>query len=294
MEGRCLPHIPESAHPVGNGGPVVCYTHIMRVSVRNLTFGVAFIAGAGLAFPQSFEVASIRPYITDADAVGPGTVDAKIPNLNVEPGSTVTIQNLNLKNLMMLAYQVGGRQILTPTWNGDPEWTNNRFSIVAKVPAGATRAQLPVMLQALLAERFGLVVHHEQKDAPVYALEVSKPSPNLKEVDADAQATSGCVRSYGDAPGDFVANCHALTSADLVRSIQSLGPGFFDKPAVDETGLKGLYDFSLEWVMKRVAQSEGGPTIFDAVEKLGLKLSSRVRPLDVIVVDQCRKMPTDN
>lgn len=266
----------------------------MRGRVRGLAVSVAFIAGAGIAFPQSFEVASIRPYITNVDAVGPGAVDAKIPNLNVEPGSTVTIQNLNLKGLMMLAYQVGGRQILTPTWNGDLEWNTNRFSIVAKVPAGATRAQLPMMLQALLAERFGLVVHHEQKDAPVYALEVSKPSSNLKEVDPGSEATSGCVRSFGEATGDFVANCHALTSADLVRSIQSLGPGYFDKPAVDITGLKGLYDFSLEWVMKPVAQSEGGPTMFDAVEKLGLKLTSRVRPLDVIVVDQCRKMPTEN
>jgi uncharacterized protein (TIGR03435 family) len=266
----------------------------MSGAFRFLSVIFALLTAAAMAFAQSFEVASIRPYITDVNAVGPGTVDAKIPNLNVEPGSTVTIQNLNLKNLMMLAYQVGGRQILTPTWNGDPEWNNNRFSIVAKVPAGATRAQLPVMLQALLAERFGLVVHHEEKDTPVYALEVNKPSPNLKEVDPDVQATSGCVRSYGEAPGDFVANCHALTSADLVRSIQSLGPGYFDKPAVDATGLKGLYDFSLAWVMKPVAQSEGGPTMFDAVEKLGLKLTSRVRPLDVIVVDQCRKMPTDN
>ncbi len=227
--------------------------------------------------------------------VGPGTVDAKIPNLNVEPGSTVTIQNLNLKNLMMLAYQVGGAsQIRTPTWTGDAEWNNNRFSIVARVPAGAIRAQLPVMLQSLLAERFGLVTHPEQKDASVYVLEVNKPSPNLKQLDSDTQETSGCVRSYGQSPGYFVANCHALTSADMVRSIQSLAPGYFDKPAVDETGLKGLYDFSLEWVTKPMSQNEGGPTMFDAVEKLGLKLTSRVRPLDVIVVDQCRKMPTEN
>jgi uncharacterized protein (TIGR03435 family) len=261
---------------------------------RILSLFAALIAGAVPAFPQSFEAASIRPYITDVDAVGPGTVDAKIPNLNVEPGSTVTIQNLNLRNLMMLAYQVGGRQIQTPTWNGDPEWANNRFSIVAKVPPGATRAQLPVMLQSLLAERFGLVVHHEEKDTPVYALEVNKPSPNLKEVEPGAEGTSACVRSYGESSGYFVANCHALTSADMVRSLQSLAPGYFDKPAVDATGLKGLYDFSLEWVTRPMSISEGGPTMFDAVETLGLKLTSRVRPLDVIVVDQCRKMPTDN
>ena len=64
----------------------------MRGNVRGLAVSAVFFAGASLAFPQSFEVASIRPYITNADAVGAGTVDAKIPNLNVEPGSTVTIQ----------------------------------------------------------------------------------------------------------------------------------------------------------------------------------------------------------
>jgi uncharacterized protein (TIGR03435 family) len=226
--------------------------------------------------------------------VGRGTVDAQIPNLNVQPGSTVTIQNLNLKNLMMLAYQVGGAQIVTPAWSGDSEWNNNRFSIVAKVSAGATRAQLPVMLQTLLAERFGLVVHHQQKEASVYVIEVNKPSANLKEVDSEIQESSGCVRSYGEAPGYFVANCHRLTSADLVRSIQSLAPGYFDKPAVDATGLTGLYDFSLTWAMKPVTLRDGGPTMINAVEKLGLKLTPRVMPLDTIVVDKCRKMPTDN
>ncbi|HVW08429.1 MAG TPA: TIGR03435 family protein [Bryobacteraceae bacterium] len=270
--------------------------------VRKLRFSPAIflaiaaipIARAQSPAPPSFEAASIRPYITDASAARPGTVDAQIPNLNVQRGSTVTIQNLNLKNLIMLAYQVGGAQILTPAWSGDPEWATNRFSIVAKVSVGATRAQLPVMLQTLLAERFGLAVHHQQKETSVYVLEVSKPSANLKEVDPDVQETSGCVRSYGEAPGYFIANCRRLSSADLVRSIQSLAPGYFDKPAVDATGLTGLYDFSLTWAMKPVSQSEGGPTMFDAVEKLGLKLTSRVRPLDIIVVDQCRKMPTDN
>jgi uncharacterized protein (TIGR03435 family) len=270
--------------------------------VTKLRFSSAIFflfTAAPIALPQSsqppaFEVAAIRPYVTDPSAVGPGTVDAQIPNLNVEPGSTVTIQNLNLKNLMMLAYQVGGAQIFTPSWNGDPEWANNRFSIVAKVSPGATRAQLPVMLQALLAERFGLVVHHQQKEASVYVLEVNKPSPNLKEVDPGVQESSGCVRSYGEAPGYFVANCRRLSSADLVRSIQSLAPGYFDKPAVDATALTGLYDFSLTWAMKPVVQRDGGPTMFTAVEKLGLKLTSRVMPLDTIVVDQCRKMPTGN
>lgn len=270
--------------------------------VRKLRFSSAIFlltAGAPVALPQSspspaFEAASIRPYITDRSAVGRGTVDAKIPNLNVEPGSTVTIQNLNLKNLMMLAYQVGGAQIITPAWSGDAEWNNNRFSIVAKVSPGATRAQLPVMLQTLLAERFGLVVHHERKEISVYALEVNKPSSNLKEVDSDVQESSGCVRSYGETPGYFVADCRRLSSADLVRSIQSLAPGYFDKPAVDATGLTGLYDFSLTWAMKPVALNEGGPTMINAVEKLGLKLTSRVMPLDTIVVDQCRKTPTGN
>ncbi len=123
------------------------------------TFSVAFLFAAvlpGAAFAQSaqklpeFEVASIGPYITDSANVGPGVVDAQMPNLSVNESRIVNIVNLNLRNLVMLAYGVGGAQVVAPAWRGDPEWTNNRFSMIAKVPEDANKKDVPFML--LVAE----------------------------------------------------------------------------------------------------------------------------------------------
>jgi uncharacterized protein (TIGR03435 family) len=268
-------------------------------------FTIAFMLAAalpGAACAQSaqklpeFEVASIKPYITDVAAVGPGVVDARMPNLSVNKSSIVTIVNLNLKNLIMLAYGVGGQQVLVPNWQADPDWTNNRFNIQAKVPAGADKKDVPLMLQALLAERFHLVVHREQKATQVYALEIGKGPLKLQEVKADEDSSpSGCTRSYGSQNGWFVAACKGMTATRLAQAIQSLGPAYFDKPVVDLTGLTGVYDFSVEWAMKAVAQSDaGGPTMFDAVEKLGLKFVPTNHAMEIIVVDHCEKQPTAN
>jgi len=268
-------------------------------------FSVAFLCAAvlpGVAFAQSakklpeFEVASIRPSITDDTKVGPGVVDARMPNLSVNESRIVNIVNLNLRNLVMLAYGVGGAQVVAPAWRADPEWTNNRFSIVAKVPEDANRKDVPLMLQALLAERFHLAVHREEKTTAVYALEIGKGPLMLQEVKADENSSpSACVRSYGNQPGWFSATCKGMTSKRMAQAIQGLGPGYFDKPVVDLTGLTGVYDFSVEWVMKAVLQDGGdGPSMFDAVEKLGLRFVSTNHPMDLIVVDHCDKQPTAN
>lgn len=253
------------------------------------------------AFAQSakklpeFEVASIRPYVTDPAKVGPGVVDAQMPNLSVNESRIVNIVNLNMQNLVMLAYGVGGSQITAP-WRGDAEWTNSRFSIIAKVPNGADKKDVPLMLQALLAERFHLVLHREEKTTAVYALEIGKGPLKLEEVKADEDSSySGCTRSYGRQDGWFVASCKGMTAARVAQAIQSLGPGYFNKPVVDLTGLTGVYNFSVEWAMKALTMNGGdAPTMFDAVEKLGLKFVATNHAMDLIVVDHCDRQPTEN
>jgi uncharacterized protein (TIGR03435 family) len=269
-------------------------------------FSAALILAAwlpGAAFAQftqklpEFEVASIRPYITDSAKVGPGTVDAQMPNLSVNESRIVNIVNLNLRNLIMLAYGVGGAQVVAPAWQGDPEWINNRFSIMAKVPGDGSKKDVPLMLQALLAERFHLAVHREEKTTAVYALEIGKGPLKLQEVKADEDVSpSGCIRSYGSQPGWFNATCKGMTSARAAQAIQGLGPAFFaGRPVVDMTGLTGVYDFSVEWAMKAVIDNGGdGQSMFEAVEKLGLKFVPTNHAIDLIVVDHCDKQPTAN
>src|SRR5690242_11790645 len=118
----------------------------------------AFLLGAIVAFgqaPLTFEVASVKPSAPGWERGGvffgpprggPGTPD---------PGQ-ITWTYANMIYLLTVAYDVKAFQITGPAWI-----TTQRYDIVAKVPAGATKQQLSAMWRNLLAERFGLVVHHE-------------------------------------------------------------------------------------------------------------------------------------
>ena len=201
--------------------------------------------------------------------------------------------NISLRDLMMLAYGVGARQITGPDF-----LTQNRFDIIARVPADAKKEEIPQMLRALLAERFKLALHREQKTMQVYALEVAKGGVKLKESAAGDKGEAGCARSFAEREGaTLAAVCTGMRAADIAQQVQSLAPGYFqDGPVVDASGLKGVYDFKLEWITRIEANAgSGGPTIFDAVQQqLGLKLESRKQALEMLFVDHCESVPTEN
>src|SRR5499427_8757295 len=118
-----------------------------------------------------FEVASVRVAKPDNLAV------SYMPTLNVPPGGTLRISNRRLDEIIMVAYGIAGSQISGPRWltelTTDPSQVT-RFEIVAKVPEGATKDQVPLMLQRLLEDRFKLKVHRESRPMQVYSLEVSR------------------------------------------------------------------------------------------------------------------------
>src|SRR5262245_6496527 len=134
------------------------------------------IISAGLAQTKgaspSFEVASVKPAAPQQAGMfrigmrgGPGTPD---------PGQ-LTYNNVALRNVIMNAYDVRTYQINGPKWID-----SERFDIVAKIPPGTSKEDFRLMLQNLLAERFGLKLHKETKDLPSYALVVGKNGPKLK------------------------------------------------------------------------------------------------------------------
>jgi uncharacterized protein (TIGR03435 family) len=151
-----------------------------------------FVAGAvfGAAGPE-FEVASVRPSRPDA-----GIISNQLPSLNVEPGRNLNFTNITLRDLIMVAYKVGAPQI-----SGRTDWITNRFDIIAKVPADAKKEQIPQMLQALLADRFKLEFHREQKVIPIFALEVASGGPKMKESPEGDNGAPGCARSFAERPG---------------------------------------------------------------------------------------------
>jgi uncharacterized protein (TIGR03435 family) len=160
----------------------------------------------------------------------------------------------------MLAYGAGAAQV------SGPDWLVNRFDIVAKIPSDAAKERIPMMMQTLLARRFKLALHREQKNISVYALEISSGGAKLQESVVGASVEPGCTRSYAQSPGAaFAAVCYRMTSASLAQAVQTMAPNYFDRPMVDMTGLKGVYDLTLEWnSFSESTNGDTGPTIFDA------------------------------
>jgi uncharacterized protein (TIGR03435 family) len=110
-----------------------------------------------------------------------------------------------------------------------------------------------------------------------------------------------------DPPGMTHRECRAVAMAGLAGMIPRMAPAYFNGlPVVGLTELKGAFDFKLDWMGRRdydaaMAPSESGApnsgpaiSIFDAVERLGLRLESRKYPLDAIVIDSIERIPTEN
>jgi uncharacterized protein (TIGR03435 family) len=240
-----------------------------------------------------FEVATVRPSSPDT------ILNSFVPTLNVAPGTTLRIANRQLKEIIMIAYGIGGRQLAGPQWLINPPGRAGdiaRFDIVAKVPDDAARDQIPVMLQNLLEDRFKLQAHHEERQIVIYALQLAKGGLKINPAPEGEQRQSGCARNMFGANGITTAVCQNMSPAQLAQQLQTLSPAYFpDGPVVDKTGLTQAYDFTLEWItLQQREAGEEGPSMFDAIDKLGLHIDKQKGAADVLVVDQVEQMPSAN
>src|ERR1700722_15101648 len=150
--------------------------------MRKLILAVAFAAALFAQRGPTFEVASIKPAATPTM---PDRMAGKIRiGMNID-GARVDIGFLSLADLIRTAYRVKQYQISGPNWISSERW-----DILATLPEGASRDQVPEMLQTLLAERFGLKVNKESKEQAIFALVVGKNGPKLKEAAPDPDAPS--------------------------------------------------------------------------------------------------------
>jgi len=268
---------------------------------------------------QEFEVATIRPSVPDAQA-------QSTAGLHID-GSMVRYTGLSLKLYLGMAHRLKNYQISAPDWMASERW-----DITAKLPEGSDTKQIPEMLQTLLRDRFQLKMHRETKDLPVYGLIVKKGESKLKESLADPAAVgepsqrnvnvapaasgTGTVVTYG-AGSYFTLGDNKFEGKKLPMPIVAEALArFADRPVVDFTELKGSYDFTMEFspddfrvMMVRAAIAQGallspevlklmdassGDTLFNAVEKLGLKLEPRKAPIQMLMIDQALTTPTGN
>jgi uncharacterized protein (TIGR03435 family) len=171
----------------------------------------------------------------------------------------------------------------------------DRFDVTAKAGRAASTDEMRVMLQNLMKERFRLAYHRESKEQSVYVLVEAKGGHKLKTSESENGRGVQPVQKEGKT---------ALTgqSATLDQLTMFLS-GPLRTPVVDQTGLKGRYDFEFDLSsFLNQAPREPGEAPPDPVailqaalpKQLGLKLESRKMPFDMFVIDHIEKLPTDN
>ena len=282
----------------------------------------SLFAVAVAGFAQQFEVASVKPNHSG---------DRRMSIMN-RPGGRFVTENVTLKQLVTFAYGVHDYQV-----SGLPGWADSdRFDINAKAENVSPEEALPMtkmpsdteveerqkklqaMLQNLLAERFGLKVHRETREMPVYALVIAKGGSKLVEAKEDAPPLVGGPKDRGPggppplpfrAPlmrmgrGELVGQ--ELRIAEILRWLSTVT----GRAVIDKTGLSGKYDITLKWTpdepqsgiardggneAPRPEAADSAPSLFTALqEQLGLKLESQKGPVEQIVIDHIEKL-TEN
>src|SRR5260370_27442605 len=141
----------------------------------------------------AFEVGSIKP----SEPITPAMVAAGKLHAGMKiDGKRVDIGNFALMQLICKAYDVKTYQVSGPSWLQAVGMAGQRFDIIANLPEGATKEQVPQMLQNLLAERFKLVMHRDTKEQAVYALVIGKGGKaglKIKEAGMPAAAPDGAA-----------------------------------------------------------------------------------------------------
>jgi uncharacterized protein (TIGR03435 family) len=213
-------------------------------------------------------------------------------------GDRYVMRNATMVDLIATAYGVDNDKVV-----GGPSWLEtDRFDVIAKTPPATTQDSIKPMLQAMLAERFKLVVHPDTRQMSVYALTVGKGGkPKLKE--ADASGATGCqppANQQPPVPGQpfyLTLQCRNMSMEVFAKQVRQFAGGYLTGSVVDQTGLKGSWDFEFKWTPRGQFGQAGpdGISIFDALDKqLGLKLDPQKIPLPVFVVDSANEKPTDN
>ena len=231
-----------------------------------------------------FEVAAIRPHPQDGSTNGGWGFTA----------DSFSSTNLTLRTLILYAYSLKVDDQLRglPKWGDSAHW-----DIKARLDAGTAEAlrrlgqeqriaEMRLLVQNLLAARFGLRVHPETQELPIYDLVIAKSGSKLVVTPASVKKrgySSGNGRISGMGMG-LEALAYSLSMCDDVGRIVE-----------DKTGLKDKYDVNLRWTPEgRPETADSGPSIFTALqEQLGLKLVPAKGPVDTIVVDHVEQ-PTPN
>ena len=254
----------------------------MRIFVISALFA-ACAMGQNPA-PPAFEIASVKinrqePFVDRALSV---------------KGDTLTMRNLNLRVIAAWAYNLQWSEIAGPAWIDA-----DRFDIIAKAGKALSEEEMRPLLQALLAERFHFASHRETRSAEVLALTVPKGGHKM----TPSKKTEGPAEPHQDPVRGTVVE--GVTLAELC---ENMSHDTNSLPVVDMTGLKGRFDFAFNIQKYREgmrAQAMAQPRPSEAELRLsfiqelmsgelGLKVESRMAPVQFLVIDHAEQKPTEN
>jgi uncharacterized protein (TIGR03435 family) len=256
----------------------------MRV-VLGTTLSIFTVCTAfGQPAAPAFEAASVKVSATGSGGEGAGSGREMV----TPSPAGITMRNVHLKSVIQWAYHLQAIQVSGPAWLDE-----NRYDVVAKAAGEVPADQQRVMLQALLAQRFKLACHPETKAMPAYVLTVAKGGHKMKKSE-----TEGEMELKPSGNNRMVASFSKVTVAQLAEFASSPLQGV----VVDQTGLKGGYDFTLD-----LSQLMGGgdfkPTGIDdmvnlliqaAKEQLGIIIEQKRVPTELLIVDHAEKVPVEN
>jgi uncharacterized protein (TIGR03435 family) len=235
--------------------------------------------------------------------------------------------HIPLITYIYFAYNFTGNQmqLLVPRL---PGWViSDHFDIEARADGNPTKAQMRLMMQSLLADRFKLAVHYETQQLPVLAAVLSKPGktgPQLHPHSEDVACSTippppptpgspqssttitnglpivcgGIVAMPESAPGRMRVGGRNVPIGMIISTLAQMGG--FDRSVIDQTTLTGNFDFSIEWTPQRrnpdadPQNDDSGSQLMQALnEQLGLKLESKKGPVEVFILDHIEK-PSPN
>jgi uncharacterized protein (TIGR03435 family) len=261
----------------------------------------------------AFEVVSVKPNQSGGLGI----------QVNTPGPDRFTATNIPLRDLIRFAYDVQDVRLI-----GGPDWIRSeRFDVVAKAeqpfpawgPAGPPMPLL-LMVRTLLADRFGVAVHQETRELPVYALVVARedrkfgPDITPSKLDCEKQAQAGPrpppgPRGGGDAPptcGMRIGPGQMVMGGTPMSQFATVLSNFVQRVVLDRTNLPGMFDFRVSWTPDQIPKGPpppgapplppvdpNGPSLFAALqEQLGLKLEATRAPLEVLIIDRAeRPMP---
>ncbi len=251
----------------------------------------------------AFDVAAIKP-----------SADTQAFSFSmVQPGGRYVGQNMSLRLLIKTAYGVHDSQIVNgPSWIDSDRWDINAKAEGYK-DATSFRDQARLMVRPLLADRFKLVMHHEQRELPVYALVPAKANgefgPNFRANDErdcgkpmpPMTAAETAAEPVAPMPcGADLFNPRHLEARAMTLNYMLIGLArtSIDRVVVDHTGLTGKFDWEVQWVPDDLRVDGGvrpeGPSIFEAFrQQLGIKFEPTRDRVDVLVIDRAERPQTD-